>query len=52
VTVMLLAGFVDDFSMLGYRPAEIVARDRKSTAELLKNAAKSRPARTMTIITT
>jgi hypothetical protein len=47
-----LAGFVDDFSMFGYSPAEMVASENAMTAELLKNAAKSRPRRTMTIIST
>jgi hypothetical protein len=49
---MLKAGFFDDFSRLGYTPTEIVASDMKSAAELLKNAAKSRPRRTITIINT
>ena len=47
-----MAGFVDDFSMFGYSPAEIVASESARTAELLKNAAASRPRRTMTIIST
>ena len=40
-TVMLKAGFVEDFRMFGYRPAEIVARERNNTAALEKTVLSS-----------